>query len=55
MPEPALSPDASALAFTPEEASAWLRKASNETAQAVTLDAAVAPLREFLDSVAWWG
>ena len=44
------------LAFTADEATAWLRRDGDDTAQVVTVDAAVASLREFLDDrVAWWG
>jgi hypothetical protein len=42
-------------AFTPEEATAFLRKAGDETAQADTVDTELAMMHEFLNSRAeWW-
>jgi hypothetical protein len=37
------------MAFTSEEAAAWARQANGESAEALTSDAVVASLREFLD------
>jgi hypothetical protein len=44
------------MACTPEEATAWLRQAGNETAQALTVESVATSLWAFVNSRAeWWG
>jgi hypothetical protein len=44
------------MTCTAEEASAWLREASNETAQALTAESVAASLWHFVNNRAeWWG
>jgi hypothetical protein len=48
-------PMARSMAFTPEEAAAWLRKAGDDTSRVLTVDEVVTSLRAFLDQrVSWW-
>jgi hypothetical protein len=50
-------PVARTVAFTPEEAAAWLRETTGDaTSEVVTVDIVLTSMRDFLDRrAAWWG